>query len=92
MSVNYFLSLCVSFALYWRPIQGAPFLSPYGSSDMLQSNHNPDKGKWKRMDGCVDVWIFIHLTTDCTWESKITELLFFPWFYLGQVGNLLDDH
>lgn len=42
--------------------------------------------------GWMDVWIFIHLTTDCTWESKITELLFFPWFYLGQVGNLLDDH
>lgn len=53
MSVNYFLSLCVSLALYWRPIQGAPFLSPYGSSDMLQSKHNPG-------------WIFIHLTADCT--------------------------
>merc|ERR1712035_255904 len=41
VSANGCLSLCVSPAIVWRPVQGEPCLSPDGSWDRLQPPRDP---------------------------------------------------
>merc|ERR1711980_625 len=55
VSVNGCLSLCVSPAIVWRPVQGVPCLSPNVSWDRLQPPRDPQEDKWLRgwMDGCL---------------------------------------
>lgn len=35
----------------WQPVQGISHLSPYDSWDRLQSHHDPELDKYKKMDG-----------------------------------------
>lgn len=40
----------------WRPVHGAPCLSPYDGWNRLQPPCDPELYKWTKMDG-IDGWI-----------------------------------
>lgn len=52
VQANIFIHEDFNSASGWRPAQGVPYLSPYGSWDRLQPIPcDPDKNKQKRIDG-----------------------------------------